>query len=206
MLFHHDPNAKVVHKHYYDSRPSVSSYPTNLITSHPESRLTRLVQPTRPSSLVQPSHPSSLASFPPRRVREATYVTNSERLPSWFATRSPQYNYQTAAEAAHESMIRDLHPSPSCTSTRNSERYAERYAEPQVGSDRYYDFQAAYRSQGLPSFPTSSRRTEKEKKKIELERRGEELVMVRRRGRMAERDGWRGVEQEVEWVRGWRWR
>jgi hypothetical protein len=198
-LFHHDPNAKVLHKHYYDSRPSsVSSYPTNLITSHPGSRLTRLVQPTRPSSLVQPSHSLFLASFFSRRVREATHETNSERLPSWFATRSPQYTYQTAAEAAHESMVRDLDPSPSRASTRNSERYAERYAERQVGSDCSYDFQAAYRSQALPSFPTSSRRTEKEKKKIELERRGEELVMVRRMGRVAGRDGWRGVEQEVE--------
>jgi hypothetical protein len=91
-------------------------------------------------------------------------------------------------------MVRNLH-----TSTRvpqSSERYVERYAKRQVGSERYYE-QAAYAYRQIPSF-TCSCRKDKEMKSIELERRGEEFVMVRRRVRVVERDGWRERKKEVE--------
>jgi hypothetical protein len=195
-LFHHDPSSKVVQKHYYDTRPTSSSSVLSLYpTAYPETRLTRLVQP---SSLIQPTRPASLTSYPPRRAQEIAYYSASEsnidRLPSWLASKSSRYAYSTTAEVAHRSLSHDLHSSYPKQRYGGIERYGERHTSLTYPdrSRSYIDTAYAYRSHALK---------EKKKKKIELERRGEELVMVRRRGRVAER----GVEESVEWVRGVRW-
>jgi hypothetical protein len=182
-LFHHDPSSKFVHKHNYDRRPSSLLSSSDLVTTHPSSHLTRLVQPSRTSSL---------ATYPSRRAQEVSYYSSSEaHLPLWFSSKS---GYETAAQTTHRSMLQDLRTSHNPHIQHYGERYTSLY-HPDY-SRSYVDSAYAYRSQGFV-------RKEKEKK-IELERRGEELVMVRRRGRVAEGEEWRGVEREVEWVKGQR--
>ena len=51
------------------------------------------------------------------------------------------------------------------------------------------------------------RKEKKEKKKeekVRVQRRGDELLYVRDKGRVGESGRWRRTEREVEWVRG-RW-
>jgi len=47
-------------------------------------------------------------------------------------------------------------------------------------------------------------REKRKEEKVRVQRRGDELLYVRDKGRVGESGGWRRTEREVEWVRG-RW-
>jgi hypothetical protein len=99
----------------------------------------------------------------------------------------------SAAEIAHRSLAHDLytsHNSHSRAYINEAERYSDRYTT-------YY-----------PSHEPDYSLIQKKKKKaddIRVQRRGDELLFVRKKGKKEQNDRWKKTEKEVEWLRGRRW-
>lgn len=162
-----------------------------LPTSTELGRQTRIVQP------------------PPLRYRrdlssyDTTYTPglHNERLPPWFTSRSSRYacgldlpsTCMSAAESAHMSLAHDLHTSHDYDHgayNHEAERYSNRYI-------RYY------LSRG-PDYPPAPKK-ENKADDVRVQRRGDKLLLVRKKGKKEEGGGWEKMEKEVEWHRGRRW-
>lgn len=178
-------------REYYQRHTSILPAPTEL------GRPTRIVQPSpfgyrrEPLSFDKP-YPSGL---------------HSERLPPWFTPRSSRYPYGlnipstsvSAAEIAHRSLARDLH-TPHNYQSKAFTREAERY------DDRFTTY---YPSCG-PGYSLIQKKKKKKKKNrkaddVHVQRRGDELLFIRNKGRTKEKGGWRKTEKEVEWHRERSW-
>ncbi|KAG9185099.1 hypothetical protein G6011_07643 [Alternaria panax] len=120
-----------------------------------------------------------------------------EPRPPWFTSRSSRYPYgpslastsMSAAEIAHRSLAHDLY-------NPHSRAYA-------CELERYSDCYTTYYPSRQPEYPI----VQKNKKagSIHMQRRGDELLFVRRKGNRDENGGWRKTEKEVEWLQGRRW-
>jgi hypothetical protein len=156
-------------------RRELSNYQDTSRTAKPH--LTRLVDPTHYTTRYGTSYASE---------------TYSHHLPSWFTSRLTHTHSHSAAETAHRSLAYDLSHSKSVL-------YHNHYA------NGYYDDTHSQRVK-VREAPYTALLKEKKKteEKVRVQRRGDELVYVRNKGRSEESGGWRRTEREVEWVRG-RW-
>lgn len=140
-----------------------------------------------------------------RNVQPSPYYTASllsERPPSWFSSRSTRQPYDsslkpalafTTAEIAHRSLAHDLYASPRSPSrayTCEAETYSDRYT--------------TYYPDHEPS-PSLVRKKKTKAGDVRVQRRGDELVFVRSKGKKEDGGGWRKTERDIEWLRGQRW-
>ena len=122
--------------------------------------------------------------------------TRSERLPPWFTVRPTRHAYTPShsAEVAHRSLAYEI---------SRTKAYGYSEYKPTSYKDLYVRGVRTREAEYAALLREKNREKEKEDK-VRVQRRGDELLYVRDKGRVGESGGWRRTEREVEWVRG-RW-
>jgi hypothetical protein len=100
----------------------------------------------------------------------------------------------SAAEIAHRSLAHDVYTSHNSHS-RAYINEAERY------SDRYTTYYPSHE----PDYSLIQKKKKKKADDIRVQRGGDELLFVRKKGKEEENDRWKKTEKEVEWLRGRCW-